>query len=140
MRRVVAALLLTLLLAASAQAVDVNGCSEPTLLDLGGQANVSIAFSGLAYEPPCIRVSPGTSVTFNGSFGTHPLIGGTWDGQNEVIDPNSPIQFTITGSSATFVLLNQGVFPYLCFAHYTMGMIGAVYVGQETILAAGFED
>lgn len=120
-------------------AVDVNGCQEATLTDLTGQSNVTITFSGLTYSPACVRVSLGTNVTFSGSFASHPLRGGTWDGINLTLNTTGPIQSTDSGASATFTMTGNGAFGYLCLAHYQSGGLGAIYVGQDLILATGFE-
>jgi plastocyanin len=105
----------------------VNGCDPATAEDHTGQANVSIDFGGalgFKYAPACIKVSPGTSVTFNGSFVSHPLAGG----QGGVLDASSPITLTATGTTASFTLANAGTYPYYCQAHFSLGMQGAIFV------------
>jgi plastocyanin len=110
-----------------------NGCNPATALDLTGSTTAAVAFggtSGLAYVPACIRVKVGTNVTFNGSFSSHPLQGGTVAGA--VATPASTGPFatmTNTGTTATFTMSATGTFPYYCVAHATTAnMMGAVFV------------
>ncbi len=57
----------------------LNGCDIGTAVDWTGRSAVAIDFPAggfNAYSPPCVRVSTGTQVTFNGPFAQHPLVGG----------------------------------------------------------------
>src|SRR5436189_132519 len=49
-----------------------NGCSSYVDATASG-ANRTITFSGSGYSPDCIRISSSQSVTFSGSFFSHPL-------------------------------------------------------------------
>lgn len=109
---------------------DICGCTFATAADHTGQATVTVSFGGtlgFTYSPKCIIVSPGTDVTFSGSFGTHPLRAYT-DAANT--DPGNPIQATSSGSTATFTFSTAGSFGYYCSQHVGLGMCGAVYVAQ----------
>jgi plastocyanin len=103
-------------------------------MDLTGMAATSIAFggaNGLVFVPKCIKVSVGTTVTFNGNLATHPLQAG------EVVAgvenpassgtplPTSPLN---TGATSDFVMSSAGTFPYYCVPHGTIGMNGAIFV------------
>jgi plastocyanin len=80
--------------------------------------------TGLKYSPACIKINKGSSLTFNGSFSSHPLSGGL-DGS---ADASSPITHTTTGSTATFPFPNAGTFGFYCDFHFGSGMEGAVFV------------
>jgi plastocyanin len=64
-------------------------------------------------------------VTFNGSFANHPLAGGS---SPPTVDATSPIKATATGTTATFAMTTAGSYGYFCEAHYTIGMMGALFV------------
>ena len=105
-----------------------NGCDSATAVDHTADAAVTINFSGFMYDPACIKVKAGTDVTFQGSFATHPLRGGTVSGATAMEDPNSPIKATNNGMKATFTMTNAGDYGYYCNVHYASGMKGAVFV------------
>ncbi len=105
----------------------VNGCTLAMAMDLTGAANPTIAFAGLSYIPPCVKITAGQSVQFSGAFGSHPLqqgavIGGT------AYPEMGPIVATGAGMTATFPFPTPGVFPYYCIFHYPANMMGAVFV------------
>lgn len=106
----------------------LNGCDPATAIDLTGESQTTITFASFAYNPPCIRVSPGTKVTWSGSFPGHPLVGGKVVGGMKVPDPASPITPTSTGNTKTFTLSNSGAVPYYCDFHAGMGMFGTIFV------------
>jgi plastocyanin len=110
----------------------VNGCTRATAMDLRGTASTSVAFGGalgISYSPRCIVVSVGTGVTFNGSFGGHPLEGGTVVGVSLVPATSGPfIPATVSGTTRTFTMGAAGTFPYYCQFHGGSGMSGVVYV------------
>ena len=110
--------------------LEVNGCTYETASDMTGQSTVDI--SGIqAWTIPhqvCIVVSAGTEVSWSGSFGGHPLVGG------EVfsVDDASPITIAANaaGSEAATVsvmLANAGDFAYFCNRHFE-AMQGVIYV------------
>lgn len=105
----------------------VNGCNPATAEDHLSDANVTIAFGGAQgnkYNPACIRIAQGASVTLLGDFASHPLEGGNAG----TPDATSPITSTNTGTTATFTFADAGSFPYYCTAHFGAGMQGAVFV------------
>lgn len=103
------------------------GCTEATADDHLNDKNVDISFPGanLMYSPGCIKVTAGTTVTFNGNFAFHPLAGGS---SPPTVDAASPIKNTSTGMSAKFDLPTAGTFDYFCQNHYLSGMTGTVIV------------
>jgi plastocyanin len=105
----------------------INGCDPASATDLTGQDPVTITFDFFFYNPPCIRVSPGTKVIFSGQFASHPLAGGKIIGGVEMPDAGSPFMpITSSGMSKTFTLASSGTFPYYCDVHSNMS--GAVFV------------
>ncbi len=110
----------------------LNGCLRATATDLSGLASTSVAFGGalgFSYSPACILVSVGTNVTFDGSFASHPLEGGTAVGFTLTPATSGPfIPATNTGATRTFTMGVAGTFPYYCQFHGGGGMAGVVYV------------
>jgi plastocyanin len=109
----------------------VNGCTSATAIDKTAATTVTINFGadgGISYEPACVRIKTGTSVTFSGDFMVHPLQGGTATGSRLTPDPASPIPATSTGMTATAMFPNAGTFPYYCTMHGSFGMAGAIFV------------
>lgn len=106
----------------------VNGCTLSTATDRTGVGATTITFTSNSYTPRCIKVSAATAVTFSGSFGAHPLAAGTIAGGSPTPDPQSPIQSTTSGSTATFAFPTAGTFPYYCTFHFGGGMSGAIFV------------
>jgi plastocyanin len=106
----------------------VNGCDPATATDMTKMNKVTIGTQGLAYTPPCVRVSAGTDVTWNSNFALHPLVGGVVEGVMEKPDANSPIKPTSMGMMATFKFPDPGVYGFYCDTHSAAGMMGAVFV------------
>ena len=108
-----------------------NGCdaSSDAYSDLRGRASVTIT-ANEPWEDPhnkCIGVSPGTEVTWQGDFDTHPLVGGV----SPTTDSASPItQADASGTddvTITFDATAITVYPYFCEVHTTtMGGVIAV--------------
>jgi plastocyanin len=110
----------------------VNACDPDSATDMRGQMGVTVRFGGalgFRYEPACLRVSPGTEVTFGGEFDEHPLVGGQVSGSTKAPDPSSPLGGpTSNGTSKTVMLQAAGTFPFYCDVHAFLGMKGAVFV------------
>jgi plastocyanin len=111
--------------------VETNGCAgtSSAYTDLRGQASVTITANSPWMVPhnACIGVSPGTQVTWQGDFGTHPLVGGV----SPTTDSASPItQADARGTddvTITFDATAITVYPYFCEVHTTtMGGVIAV--------------
>ena len=77
---------------------------------------------------------------FSGAFASHPLVGGQIVATVKVPDSGSPIPATSTGSTKNFVLATQGLFGYYGNNHGSVGMNGAILVGQENVFADAFGD
>jgi len=109
----------------------LNGCDPATAADLTAQSSVTVDFQGLSntYEPPCIRIASGTTVTFVGNFNPHPLEGGKVIQAVTFPDPTSPFwPTTNTGNMKSFTLTSAGTFPYYCTYHAGGGHAGVVIV------------
>jgi plastocyanin len=90
--------------------------------DMTGAGSVSIAVSGFAYTPKCIRVSVGTQVTIEADGG-HPLRAATCSPEDFIGG-----QVNATG---TYTVDETGVFGYYCTFHGSNtggGMAGAIEV------------
>lgn len=101
-------------------AVIVNGCT--TFSDLtagGGTINFPTQAAPAQYQPNCARIKAGQTLTWSGSFTSHPLTpsGG---------DSPSPIQATATGANKSFTFPNTGTFGFACGIHASMS--GAIEV------------
>jgi len=102
---------------------DICGCTEAAAEDLTAQTSVTVNFGGthgLSYSPKCILIAPGTSVSFEGEFSTHPL--------SPTVGSGNPITHTASGTTASFTFDAAGAFGYRCDVHFGSGMCGAVYV------------
>ena len=104
----------------------LNGCTLATATDMTGQSMVTINFGGFFYTPKCLKVSPGTQVTWSGSFSGHPLQGGAVV-NNVPFPDSSKIPLTNTGSTKTITFDTAGTFPYYCVFHVN-SMQGVVFV------------
>lgn len=112
----------------SASEKTVNGCAPSAAEDLTAETSVTITQTGLTYDPACIKIKTGTSVTFSSTFASHPLVGGEVVNGTKTPDASSPITTTNTGTEATFTFPNAGTFGYYCDIHAASGMSGAIIV------------
>lgn len=115
--------------AASAQ---VNGCDLSTATDLTGGAPTAVTFANgnFTYAPKCMKVTQGTVITFNGNFGTHPLMGGTVAGGVATPAASGPfVPVSNTGTTKAFTMSAAGTFPYYCMPHgVSQQMNGTIFV------------
>ena len=111
---------------------EINGCdgTSAAYTDLRGQASVTITNIDAWGDPhnACIGVSSGTTVTWQGDFDTHPLVGGV----SPTTDSSSPItQANASGTDDVAITFNATVLTvegYFCTAHpTTMGGVIAVF-------------
>jgi plastocyanin len=99
------------------------GCSTATAQDETAKSAVTITVSGFTYNPACIKVKTGTTVTFSADFTVHPLAPET-----SVSDPSNPVKAVSTGTSSDVVFASAGFYGYFCTHHVSLDMCGAVYV------------
>jgi plastocyanin len=108
----------------------VHGCSLANAVDRSGLQDVrTVTFTFYEYNPKCLRIAPGQTVTFSGDFTFHPIRGGQIAGNSEAPDNTSPITPTSGGNMKDVTFPNDGVFPYYCDSHgVDFDMFGAVFV------------
>jgi halocyanin-like protein len=100
---------------------DMTGQDEVTIT-VGSDANGG----SFGFGPAAVRVSPGTTVTFEWASNTHNVLveeqpdGADWGGHEPI--ENSGFSFSHTFET-------EGVYTYYCKPHLTMGMKGAIVVG-----------
>lgn len=82
---------------------------------------------GLAFDPPVVQVAPGTEVTWrwSGNGGAHNVLAMEPEG---AFDSGDPVAEQETTYSATFE--EEGNYLYACQPHRSIGMWGAVVVGE----------
>jgi halocyanin-like protein len=93
--------------------------------DRTGQDTVDVAVgsgNGLLYDPPAVRISPGTTVVWEWTGN---------GGQHNVKEESGAFEsklFSTEGSTFEWTFEERGVFPYLCVPHQAVGMKGVVDV------------
>jgi plastocyanin len=76
---------------------------------------------GLNYSPPTINIATSDTVSFSGSFSSHPLV---WDA--------GEFPTTSSGSGpATFQFSAPGTYSFHCQIHQALGMVGKVVVAGD---------
>lgn len=105
-------------------------CTTLLLPVLVGAATIQVDMVGLDFVPDTIVIDLGDTVTWvnqsaiihTSTSGSNGIPDGYWDSGN-----------MLAGDSFSFVFDSVGVFPYYCTPHWTLGMVGAVIVGQTSI-------
>jgi len=103
------------------ETVDRTGQEEVTVT-VGGAEGAS---SSNVYGPPAVRVSPGTTVTFEWASVGHNVAvesqpdGASWEGHESLEDDGFTTQHTFE---------TEGVYKYYCDPHLRVGMKGVVEV------------
>jgi halocyanin-like protein len=100
--------------------VDATG-QDAVEIEVGAQGNGGT----FAYAPPAVRVSPGTTVTFNWTSNTHNVLVEEQPGDAEW-EGYEPIENTGFTYEHTFEV--EGVYKYYCEPHLSLGMKGVVVV------------
>jgi halocyanin-like protein len=102
--------------------VDRRGESE-VVVEVGADGNGG----SYAYGPTAVRVDPGTTVVFEWVSDTHNVVvestpeGADWSGHEPVED---------AGFSTSSTFETEGVYTYYCDPHLSLGMKGAIVVGD----------
>lgn len=101
---------------------------DGSVADMTGSREVTItvgAGDGFAYDPPAVRVSPGTTVVWewSGNGGSHDVASEDGAFQSDRQDAE--------GATFEHQFGESGFFPYKCTPHASMGMKGAVVVAEE---------
>jgi plastocyanin len=93
--------------------VAVAPCNAASNYSIGA---TSISFGGAegdSYNPTCLKVPAGTTVTFLGDFGNHPLAPSAARGTLT----GNPIVVTSAGSTASFTFPAAGFWAFYCMVH-----------------------
>lgn len=98
------------------------------VVDRRGESSVEVRVGAdggggaFAYDPPAVRVSPGTTVvwTWTGAGGAHDVVATTGAFESALREASDE-RFTVTFDG-------DGVDPYYCTPHRALGMKGAVIV------------
>lgn len=135
-RSVRLAALLALAATAPAAAQVINTCRFEDAVNWLGRTPEErvITFPTAAYNPPCVLIEAGETVTWSGNFQHHPLAGGYYkDGGPQ---EGNPIPTVTSGTTPVVVEFPEaGAWGYYCIAHQPP-MAGAVFVA---LFADGFE-
>ena len=104
---------------------DSDYTSGATTINFGGAA-------GFAYDPKCLKVPAGTTVTFMGDFSAHPLEPSTHRGELTG-NPITAVSALPDGGTATsFTFPTAGYYAYFCAFHGPSdtgtGMAGVIWV------------
>ena len=96
--------------------------------DLTGETAVTVSVGGedgLAFEPAAIRLSPGTTVTWEwtGQGGLHNVVA-----EDGAFESERKQQ---AGATFEHTFSNPGLFRYVCEPHESLGMKGGVRVVSE---------
>jgi plastocyanin len=106
----------------------VPPCTDESSYATTGTTITFGAATDISYMPKCLKVTAGTTVTFMGDFGTHPLLPSALRGTLT----GNPITGTGQGTSASFTFPNPGYFAYFCDIHGSsdgaIGMVGVIWV------------
>ncbi|CAF1062976.1 unnamed protein product [Didymodactylos carnosus] len=86
------------------------------------------------YDPGCLMISTGTTVTFSGSFTTHPLEPNLRSGSGG--DSPNPIIETTSGAIVSFTFTQVGFYPFHCGVHTDMNGVIWVTSSNTTLTAA----
>jgi len=103
--------------------VDRRG-EDAVTIDVGANGNGG----SYAYGPTAVWIDPGTEVTFEWSTNTHNVVvesqpdGAGWGGHEPI--ENSGFSFSHTFET-------DGIYTYFCQPHLTLGMKGAIAVGED---------
>ncbi|MFB6120176.1 MAG: halocyanin domain-containing protein [Halobacteriaceae archaeon] len=110
------------------------------LVDRTGQDSVTIEVgvdnggSPVGFGPAAVRVDPGTEVTFEWVSNTHSILmesapeGTSWSDVSDIHN---------SGYTTSHTFETAGVYKYYCEPHRSMGMKGAIVVGDAEISSGG---
>ncbi|MFB6120486.1 MAG: halocyanin domain-containing protein [Halobacteriaceae archaeon] len=105
---------------------DRRGQDEVTV-----EVGVSTSAGPYGFGPPAVRVDPGTTITFEWVSNTHNVVieqsPTDWEGITDIHN---------TGFSASHTFETTGVYTYFCRPHRSLGMKGAIIVGDVEVSTA----
>jgi plastocyanin len=100
-----------------------------------GMPTINFGVNGaLTYDPACLKTPAGSTVTFSGNFGVHPLVPSAMRG-NTTNNPITLVPFNPDGgtmANASFTFPTAGFYAYYCAEHGSSdtgaGMAGVIWV------------
>jgi plastocyanin len=93
--------------------MSVLPCTAATDYKTGSTVTFPITVgAGFRYDPQCLTVKAGSTVTFNGDFSMHPL-----NPSKNRPNADNPITTTDTGASKSFTFSRAGFYAYYCQFH-----------------------
>lgn len=113
---------------------------DGTTVDARGEATVTVSVGvegnggPYAFDPPALRVDPGTTVVFEWASDTHNVLpesipdGADWQGHEPLEDAGVTYEHTFEV---------EGIYTYYCDPHRPLGMKGALVVGDRGASPAG---
>jgi plastocyanin len=110
-----------------------HGCTQESFVDRSASgAARTITFGGamFVFDPKCMTITAGQTVTFTGNFSFHPLTPGInpTPGGLTAGTPGNPIPATSSGNTVSVSFPRAGTFPYFCALHLSNGMAGVIVV------------
>jgi len=105
---------------------DATGMDELTV-GVGTEGNNG----SFAFDPSAVLIEPGTTITWEwtGAGGAHNVVHDVEDGR--LFDSGDPIDSETETFESTFEEGDEGVYPYICVPHVSLGMKGVVVVGED---------
>ncbi len=102
---------------------------------VAGMPTINFGVNGaLAYDPKCLKTPAGSTVTFSGNFGIHPLVPSMMRG-NTTNNPITIVPANLDGgtmSKVPFTFPTAGFYAYYCAEHGSTdtgaGMAGVIWV------------
>jgi plastocyanin len=93
--------------------MSVLPCTSESAYATGTTVSFPTSASDFSYNPKCLKVSAGATVTFSGDFSSHPLMPSAKRGTLT----GNPITSTSTGTSTDFTFPTPGFYGYFCAVH-----------------------
>jgi plastocyanin len=111
--------------------MSITPCTSETDYASGTTINFGGA-AGFAYDPKCLKVTAGTTVTFMGDFSVHPLEPSTHRGELAGNPITAVSALPDGGTTTSFTFPAAGYYAYFCSFHGASdtgaGMAGVIWV------------
>ncbi len=113
---------------------------DGTTVDRRGQDSVTVRVGtegnggDFAFAPPAVRIDPSTTIVFEWASDTHNVLpesvpdGADWEGHEPLEDKGVTYEHTFD---------EEGIYRYYCDPHRSLGMKGAIVVGNQGASNAG---
>lgn len=108
-----------------------HGCTDDRFVDRSAGADgdrTIVVAPGSRYDPPCLAIRVGQTVTFTGNFSAHPLAPGVAPRRSGAGATPSPIEMRTEGAVYRVQFPAPGDYPYYCVYHAGGGMYGVIRV------------